>query len=107
MSQKEKPDSLQVLKDLYMSIGEAYDALRDHKKNRDQVNRLHMEIKSQEDKIKDLLVLIRAHEMNSGDTLQICPQCNGAGALLRGPDDPEECLRCDGVGAVVKNQKPK
>ena len=107
MSQKEKPDSLQVLKDLYRAIGEAYAALRDGEKNRDQVKRLHMEIKSQEEKIKDFLVLIRAHEMNSGDTLLICPQCQGAGAILRGPDDAEECLRCDGVGAIIKNQKPK
>jgi uncharacterized phage protein len=102
MSQKEKPDSLQVLKDLYMAIGEAYAALRDLSKTSEQVKRLHMEIESQEDKIKDFLVLIRAHEMNSGDTMQICPQCQGAGAILRGPDDAEECLRCDGVGAIVK-----
>lgn len=95
---------LQLLKDLYLAIGEAYAALRDKEKTNDQVARLHKEIESQESRIQDYLVLIRAHELNSGDTMEICPRCKGAGAILRGPDDAEECNLCDGVGARVKEK---
>ena len=87
---------------MYAAIAEAIEALRDHEKLKDTAERLRKTVKSQEEKISDLLVIIRAHELNSGDTMQICPKCQGAGAIIRGPDDAEECLRCDGVGAIVK-----
>lgn len=101
----EKLQQLQLLKEHYMAIGEAYAALRDSAKTTEQIRRLHMEVKSQEEKIKELLVIVRAHELNSGDTMQICPNCHGAGALLIGEGETDECLLCDGVGARIKNKE--
>lgn len=90
---------IELLRQMYAAIAEAIEALRDHEKLKDTAERLRKTVKSQEEKIDDLRLQLKALERLTEKRVKICPICHGAGAYMQG-DQPEECRKCDGMGAI-------
>lgn len=99
MATLKEDERIELLRQMYAAIAEAITALRDHEKLKDQAQRLLKTVKSQEEKITELRLLLNTLERLTEQRVKICPACNGAGAYMRGAE-PEECLKCDGVGAI-------
>lgn len=94
-----KPETLKALKQTYLALGEAYQALSSQERYMQEVLRLRTTVKDQEKKISELHQLITAYQRASGVKMITCPECFGAGAYLVG-GEPNECDQCDGSGVI-------
>ena len=92
---------VETLRQVYIGIGDAIQALRDNDRLKENADRLEKTVKSQEQKIKELMIIIKGLESLSGKRVQICPECHGAGAYLI-KEEVEECDKCDTNGWVEK-----
>lgn len=96
-----KPEILEALKNVYLSFGEAYEALKNHEKLQQEVAKLKATVKSQEQKIGDLLTQLKGYETLTANRVVVCPECLGSGAyILNG--EVEECDKCDSKGWIEK-----
>lgn len=94
-----KPETLEALKQAYLTLGEAYQAIKSQDKYMEEVVNLRATVKSQEQKISDLLVRIKGYESHTEKRLLVCPECLGSGAyIING--EVEECDRCDTNGWI-------
>lgn len=92
---------VEALRQVYVGIGDAIQALKENDNLKATAVRLEKANKNQEQKIKDLMVIIKGMEALSEKRVQICPECFGVGAYLVG-GEPEECDNCDSNGWIEK-----
>lgn len=96
-----KPETLEALKQVYLSLGEAYQALKSQERYMEEVVKLRAITKEHEWTVSKLRAIIRAHEMESGKKLDTCHECLGVGAYAPwGGGEPSECDQCDGTGVI-------
>jgi len=90
---------MQILRQMYVGIAEAIEALQRVDKYESQIKTLKDTVKSQEHKIGDLLTINGAYEKITQVRIKVCPECLGAGAyVING--DLEECDKCDTNGWI-------
>jgi len=53
-----------------------------------------------EAKVKELETLVKGYAIVSGQKVEICPECQGAGAYVIN-EEVEECDRCDTSGWIL------
>lgn len=97
-------EKVELLRQMYVVIGEAVQALQSHEKNLKRIGTLERDLKSQKEKVQELAIICSGLEKLTKKQVIVCPECFGAGGyLVNGA--PEECDKCDGAGWIEKTEK--
>jgi len=101
MANMTSAERIHLIRQVYLSIGEAIMALKESDRLKETVQRLEKQVKERDQKIVELLTIIKGLETISERQVQICPECLGAGAYVIN-NEVEECDKCDTNGWIEK-----
>lgn len=100
MEKRPKPlPNLAALQELHLALGFALQAAENYQRLLDKIQRLEEQEETSNEVIFRQGVIIKGYDIISDKRIQICPECNGAGAYKIG-EEVEECDKCDALGWI-------